>query len=568
MPRENPSSATAATDGQCLATGDLAQRNDELEKFNQALLAERERLRQMLADSQCMLAAAISGLFMLDKSGLITAVNPRAAEMLAAESAYLLKKPFAMFIAPEDQAVFYINRSRIVGGASGAPFEIKLKSRDGAVWNARVNARPLETPNQALPGLLLTVEDITAERRILEDLQLKEYFVHLLFSIVDDLAAWPATDIDEVIVVTLEKIGLATGADRVYLCLFHDRNTHFSITHEWLGDGIASPAPALKGASLRTYAPIFRQVKNRTPVEVPDMAALAPERRAAHDGFHAPGTRSILFAPLVYDRQPKGIIGCDAVRQAATWSDTGRQLLQFTGSTIVNALLRCRLTTARPDAQEDLVQSVDAVGEAPDTGAEPLEYSGPIEVIDEMAPSPAAGKTPADWRFESGEADDPRETLTVLLKKGKTAYFACRQCSNQKRMDIADIRVLGTRLKATCTCGHTMFFKVELRREHRKAVQLEGIFIRGQGDRIAPKSEDWGRIKVLNLSRNGIGFKIFDRQDFRPGDHLRVKFTLDNTARTVVQKAVEVKSVSDAAIGCQFVSSDACDVTIGFYMMT
>ena len=85
---------------------------------------------------------------------------------------------------------------------------------------------------QQLPGMLLAVEDITPYRQAVEALQLKEYYINLLFSIIDDLTVWSATDIDEIVTYSLEKVGLVSSADRVYLCLFHDHKTRLSITHE------------------------------------------------------------------------------------------------------------------------------------------------------------------------------------------------------------------------------------------------------------------------------------------------------------------------------------------------
>ena len=173
-----------------------------------------------------------------------------------------------------------------------------------------------------------------------------------------------------------------------------------------------------------------------------------------------------------------------------------------------------------------------------------------------------------NWHFEEGEPDDPELLSTALLKDGKTANIACKHCNRQKLLDISEIRTIGTRLKATCACGNEMYIKVELRREHRKKVNFDGVFIRGRGDRLALKSDDWGRIQIDNISRHGIGFKVFGKQDVRVNDRFRVKFTLDNTASSVIQKEVVVRSVAEETIGCQFVGQDACDVTIGFYMMT
>jgi PAS domain S-box-containing protein len=542
---------------------ELARRNTELEKLNQALTSERETLKKNIADCSRLLKASATGLISLDKSGLIDGVNTRAVDMLGADQSYLLHKPISLFIAPEDQADFYITRSRIFAGTGQEAFDIKLKKKDGALWTARINAQPIEVPDQLLPGMLLAVEDITSYRQTLEALQLKEYFVNLLFSIIDDLSVCSTADIDESIVYALEKVGLVSGADRVYVGLFHDRKTRLSITHEWLGDGIESPAPALQRTPVQGFSRILGQMKKRSTIAVADIDTLAPADHAAHGKFHAPGVKSFLFSSLFYGRYLLGIIGCDAVRQPITWSRETRDLVKCVGGTITHALLRRQAGKAPVKILANLLQFVDS---GPSGGGDLLEYEGSVEIIENNTPAATGEK--AHWHIEEGEPDDPDLLSTALLKDGKTANIACRHCNRQKLLDISEIRAIGTRLKATCACGNAMYIKVELRRERRKAVNLDGVFIRGRGDRPALKSGDWGKILINNLSRHGLGFKVFGHQDVRVNDRFRVIFTLDNTAGTVVQKEVVVRSVAEGVIGCQFVGRDPCDVTIGFYMMT
>ena len=245
---------------------ELTREHAELKTINQSLVIERDALKKKLTDCSRFMQASTTGLISLDKSGLIDSVSSRAVDMLGADKTYLLKKPISLFIAPEDQAVFFINRSRIFAGTLKEPFELKLKTKNGTIWSARVNAQPVETPNQHLPGMLLAVEDITPYRQALENLQLKEYFVNLLFSIIDDLSVWSPTDIDQIIVYSLEKVGLVSGADRVYVCLFHDRKSRLSITHEWLGDGIGTPAPTLQNASMEAFSRVLSQLKKNSTI--------------------------------------------------------------------------------------------------------------------------------------------------------------------------------------------------------------------------------------------------------------------------------------------------------------
>jgi PAS domain S-box-containing protein len=484
-------------------------------------------------------------------------------DLLGADQNYLLKKPISLFIAPEDQSVFYINRSRAFAGDLKDPFEISLRKRDGSTWSARVHAHPVETPNQRLPGMLLAVEDITAYRQALEALQFKEYFANLVFSIMDDLAVWSTADMDEIITYSLEKMGLVTGADRVYVCLFHERKTRLSITHEWLGDDIKSPAQALDGAPLATFSHMVNQLKKRTTVAVADIQHLESAERGAYEAFHAPGVKAFLFSPLFYGRFLLGIIGCDAVQKPMAWTAETKNLVKCMGTAIVNALVRRQVEQTPTDIRQSLLQFVKA--ESDIVIDEPYEYEGPIEIIDNVTDT---ATKEAQWQIEAGAPESSEELGTALLKDGKTANIACRNCNRQKLIERSEIRTLGTRLKVTCICGNAMYIKIELRREHRKKVNLEGVFMRGPGDRIALKSDDWGNILITNLSRHGVGFNLFDKQDFRLNDRFRVKFALDNTARSVIQKAVVVRSVAGKAIGCEFAGKDPCDVTLGFYMMT
>jgi hypothetical protein len=336
-------------------------------------------------------------------------------------------------------------------------------------------------PNQHLPGMLLAVEDITPHRQALEALQLKEYFVNLLFSIIDDLSVWTPANIDEIIVYALEKVGLVSRADRVYVCLFHDRKTRLSITHEWLNDGVETPAPVLQNTSLEAFSRMLSQVKKSSMISVANIETLAPVDFAAHKGFHAPGVQSFLFTPLFYGRYLLGIIGCDAVKQPVDWSNETQRLIKCVGSAIVNALIRRQAMQAPATIRETILQFVKP---SPQTGNDDLlEYEGPIEIMDGAADATVEEK--ATWHFEEGEPDDPDLINTALLKDGKTANIACKHCNSQRLLDISEIRSIGTRLKATCACGKEMYIKVELRREHRKMVNLDGVFIRGRGDRLA-----------------------------------------------------------------------------------
>ncbi|HSO19140.1 MAG TPA: PAS domain-containing protein, partial [Desulfosarcina sp.] len=138
MTHEAPQSGNASPDRLRRTIDRLTRRIEDLEKNHRDHLRRQTEMQSRLSDALRLLRASTTGLITLDKSGLIDGVNPSAVEMLGTDSAYPLKKPISLFIAPEDQSVFFINRSRIVAGTQKEPFEIKLKRRDGSLWSGRI----------------------------------------------------------------------------------------------------------------------------------------------------------------------------------------------------------------------------------------------------------------------------------------------------------------------------------------------------------------------------------------------------------------------------------------------
>jgi hypothetical protein len=62
---------------------------------------------------------------------------------------------------------------------------------------------------------------------------------------------------------------------------------------------------------------------------------------------------------------------------------------------------------------------------------------------------------------------------------------------------------------------------------------------------------------LTTVDKHGIGI----------GDDIEVKFTLDNSASTEIERKAHVKWVKDKRIGCEFFEIYRDDVTLGFYFL-
>jgi len=75
---------------------------------------------------------------------------------------------------------------------------------------------------------------------------------------------------------------------------------------------------------------------------------------------------------------------------------------------------------------------------------------------------------------------------------------------------------------------------------------------------------------IRNIAIGGIGIKVLDKAEVgktKKGDILLVRFTLDNSVSTKMEKKVKVKIIKDDYLGCEFFDDDKNDVKLKFYFL-
>ena len=74
-------------------------------------------------------------------------------------------------------------------------------------------------------------------------------------------------------------------------------------------------------------------------------------------------------------------------------------------------------------------------------------------------------------------------------------------------------------------------------------------------------------IVILNISRNGVTLTTVHKHGIEVGDEIKVKFALDNSASTEIEKKARVKWVEGNYMGCEFFETDKNDLTLAFYLL-
>jgi hypothetical protein len=166
------------------------------------------------------------------------------------------------------------------------------------------------------------------------------------------------------------------------------------------------------------------------------------------------------------------------------------------------------------------------------------------------------------------------EYQKVFIGQDAPAVIRCPYC--RKKKIISGEKLIGKhRFKVKCTCESVFGVELNFRQKHRKKTDLDGYVVKLFHEKRRPEllyeSETTGssplNCKIMSVSRTGIALTIVDKHGIKIGDDIKVKFTLDNSASTEIEKKAHVKWVKDNYMGCEFFDTDKHDLTLAFYFL-
>jgi len=153
------------------------------------------------------------------------------------------------------------------------------------------------------------------------------------------------------------------------------------------------------------------------------------------------------------------------------------------------------------------------------------------------------------------------ETVKVVFTGSEATYeVVCQSCGRKKSLRHEQLRHLRNALKVKCGCGVIFDLVFERRRFYRKKVQLEAqLFNVASGKKL----DD---VTLVTISVGGVGL-VSHLDSITVGDKFRIRFSLDNEARTLVDEEVMVRNIIKGVIGTEFVQQDYYNFDLDFYLM-
>ena len=156
-----------------------------------------------------------------------------------------------------------------------------------------------------------------------------------------------------------------------------------------------------------------------------------------------------------------------------------------------------------------------------------------------------------------------KELIAAHVDSNDMAIITCPDCGLIKKTSVSKFKNLKHKISTRCQCGRRFDLQLNFRSSYRKNVNLPGTFMV-----ISPKSSHWCEMLVRDISRTGVGFKNMDSVIVKTGDTVRVKFNLDNSKKTLIEKMVVVKTIKDQYIGCEFKDLALEEKELGFYLFS
>ena len=146
-----------------------------------------------------------------------------------------------------------------------------------------------------------------------------------------------------------------------------------------------------------------------------------------------------------------------------------------------------------------------------------------------------------------------------------TALLECPYCGTAKTRHVGKFKGGRRRVKVRCSCQSAFGVLFEFRKAYRRPTYLRGHYVK------LPGADDGRNIVVRDISMTGIGLLTNGTQNLSRGDKLQVRFTLDDRARSEIEKDAVVRWAQDRYVGCEFLHSEETrgtdEAALSFYLM-
>jgi hypothetical protein len=513
------------------------------------------------------------GAITLNRSGIITNVNQLFLKLLDQRRDAVLDKPFSLLVYKKDLAPFFTHWNDLVNRSHPQSQEIKLKHRDNKPVHVQIEYNFDSSASETSQLVFMTVTDLSDRQRASDQLQLKDNLINLIFSITRHITAISPPYPEKLIKETLKQICLFTKAQHCFICSLNESAERIETLHQWYSPDTISDEQKNKAISYSLVKRTLSKIRREKSLIIHHVNKLSSDDRNELYTWHSAGLGSLLCHLVHVGNKPVGIIGMSIMDISCDWPQNSIDLLHLAGHILSVVIPRPESPGLETHKQNN--SSLPGIDITDNDISSNLECSDITISIDEKPNSVSmrkktvtAGKTIPKMKFKKDASADDSKVEKLTTRPDGMIWLTCPICGTQENVSPETFDTYGCRLLVQCNCRHNFSIMREQRWYYRKQIHLPGSYKLPKQKRLNQfVIKSWEPMTVIDLSKTGLRFSAGTDCHILLGDHLHVKFKLDNNNKTLIEKPVIVKSINSKDIGCQFLGADQYDVALGFYLL-
>lgn len=296
----------------------------------------RKDLRKSEKQYRMLFESVPVGIGIADSDGAILKYNSHISQMLGYASDEIAKVNVREFYAnPCERNILLgelLERGRV------SDWEVKLKRRDGSVFDALVNIQPIEFRNRQV--LLTSIRDITAANIAKNSMKRRLAIEELISTVSTRFISVGIEKLDTEIRRFLREIGEFTGSDRVYINLFEEDGETVETGYEWCAKSETPWFSRIKGVSIDSFPWVAEKLRMYRTVCCADVSALGPVAEREKKFCESIPIRSFVILPMIINNRLGGFMGIDSGHTQKTPSDEDMRMLSVLANIFANVFER------------------------------------------------------------------------------------------------------------------------------------------------------------------------------------------------------------------------------------
>jgi signal transduction histidine kinase/PleD family two-component response regulator len=179
---------------------------------------------------------------------------------------------------------------------------------------------PLMDDDKKVLGIVTLCIDISETSSIKDKLEQVSGLQSVIIDIASSFVNVHLSSFTQVVDKSLQKLGHAMNADRVYIFQYDFKNNVMDNTYEWCNEGVESEIDNLKGIPITDFLDGWVNVHRRNEtVAIANVEAL-DKRSNLYQVLHPQGIKSLFTMPIYIGKECFGFLGFDAVKQQRNWT--------------------------------------------------------------------------------------------------------------------------------------------------------------------------------------------------------------------------------------------------------